>query len=156
MSITFTPIVPPNLNEDVFYDLLQEAVEETIDEADDQFGRTYATWRHDPGFEKDIDVGRDKIRGSTSTDDPVYRYLSKGTAVRYATMTPDFEAKTRPRFLGSSPGRGGVAYIDRRRPRPGIEARQFEEAVKERVEPKFRKRGQQKLNEAAKKCGHGA
>lgn len=139
----------------MFLDGFEEVVRDIIDDADGEFRKTYATWEHDPGFEKDFDVSEKEISGSTTTQDPIYGYLSRGTAVRYATMSPDFIAKTRVRTIGSFPGHGGVLYIDRNRPRPGIEARQFEEVIKDWAEPRFVKKARRALDEAAKKCGHG-
>jgi hypothetical protein len=153
--INFSQIEPGPFHPQAFYDEFEEAVEHTVDDADHFFGLTYATWNHNPDFQKEVKVKANKITGSTSTADPIYGFVSRGTAVRYATMTPDFEAKTRSGVLASYPGRGGLAYISRSKPRPGIEARNFEPGVKRVVEPIFKSHVKRALNEAAKKCGHG-
>lgn len=138
---------------------LVKAVEKTIDYGDKEFGKTYSTFDHKPGFDKDVREIRGKIVGSTTTtgegsrDNP-YPFVTRGTRVRYATMTPDFTAKTKPRVIGSGQGSGGLAYVDKRRPRPGIKAREFEPEVAKKTEPKFKKNAQSAMKEVAKKSGH--
>jgi len=59
------------------------------------------------------------------TDDYRYFFLDMGTKVRYATMTPDFYPKTRPNSFTAGAGRGGVAFINKKRARPGISSRNW-------------------------------
>ena len=92
------------------------------------FEVTTQTWREQPAFE----IAQDATSVTVSTDDKIYGYINDGTAVRYATMTHDFIAKTRVRWIGSGPGAGGVAFINRNRPRPGIKAREFDTEIKEK------------------------
>lgn len=63
-------------------------------------------------------------------------WLSFGTKVRYATMTDDFRAKTHVRVLGSGAGRGGVAFVNTRKPNPGIKAREWDKLIREKTERK--------------------
>lgn len=159
MVAKFTPIIPQPLDERQLLDGMMGAVKEEVKESDKLFGKTYRTFRHKPGFTQSFSESSIKIEGQTATrgegskQNP-YPFVAKGTSVRYATMTPDFKAKTKKRFIGSGSGSGGVAYIDKRRPRPGIEAREFEEEIAEQEQPKFQKRGQQYLDRAAKKSKH--
>jgi len=90
------------------------------------FKVTTQTWGHKPGFKIQRPSNTVRIIG---TGDDIYKYVSGGTRVRFATMTPDFKAKTRVGVIGSGAGRGGVAYIRRDRPRPGIKARKFDLAI---------------------------
>lgn len=94
-----------------------------------EFAKTTATWKEQPTFTSAVEVTSNAIIGEVATDNKIYRFVSGGTRVRYAIMTPDFVAKTRPRVIGSGPGRGGVAFISRKHPRPGIEAREFAETI---------------------------
>lgn len=59
----------------------------------------------------------------------------KGTMVRYAQMTDDFQPKTQPDVLVSRPGKGGLAYVDTSRPHPGIEDRRVKENAATVVSP---------------------
>lgn len=91
-----------------------------------EFDKTTATWRNKPAFTAEVKAEPGRIVGEYATTSDIYRYVSGGTRVRYATMSADFVAKTQPRFIGSGPGRGGVVFISRQHPRPGIEAREFD------------------------------
>ena len=159
MAVKFVPIKPDKLDENELLVGLRDAVKEEVKEADKQFQKTYRTFRHKPSFDQDYSESTREIEGETSTtgdgsrDNP-YPFVAKGTAVRYATMTPDFAAKTTPRVIGSSGGRGGVAYINKNRPRPGIKSREFEEEIAKSEKPKFPKRAQASLDKAAKRSKH--
>jgi hypothetical protein len=71
---------------------------------------------------------------SVSTDDKVFWWLNDGTQVRYATMTNPFEAKTKVGWLGSQVGVGGKLFVSKKHPRPGIEARKWDEALMEKYQ----------------------
>lgn len=53
-------------------------------------------------------------------------WLSFGTKVRYAQMTPDFVSKTQVGSYFPRAGRGGLDHVDTNRPHPGIKARQWD------------------------------
>lgn len=87
------------------------------------------TWKHKSSihFDAKMRLSKSSITVSIFTDDAVFNYIEGGTEVRYATMTrePRFVAKTSPGSLSSIRGAGGLHYVDKRVPRPGIEAREF-------------------------------
>jgi hypothetical protein len=89
------------------------------------FGKTVSTWKDKPTFETH------KIRGGrvVSAHNRIYFFISEGTRVRYATMTPNFKAKTAPGRLQAGAGAGGVLFISKKRPRPGIKARKFDKQL---------------------------
>ncbi|TXH17708.1 MAG: hypothetical protein E6R03_03360 [Hyphomicrobiaceae bacterium] len=58
-----------------------------------------------------------------------YYWVGRGTRVRYAHMTSDFEAKTAVRFIGSYPGKGGFLRLGR--PLKGISARSWDHKLAE-------------------------
>lgn len=105
------------------------AVENGLDAAakgaQTDFRVTTRTWNHKPDFNIERSPGRRVV----ATDDDIYFYLDEGTRVRYATMTANFRPKSRVRFIGSNIGRGGVLFISRKRPRPGIKAREFSDVI---------------------------
>lgn len=110
--------------------------------------QTVATWSSAPPFSaRPADSGGTKRAyiGPTGDGARIWNYLNRGTSIRYATMTPDFVPKTRVRNLRSGRGRGGVAYISRNRPRPGIKAREWTKVIKEERAPRFKRRIQQAL-----------
>jgi hypothetical protein len=67
----------------------------------------------------------------------VYFFISGGTRVRYATMTPDFKPKTSPARYQARAGAGGVAYISKLKPRPGIKPRNFDTKTAKRMQPRL-------------------
>lgn len=82
-------------------------------------------WRTPVQFNLQIDKRGDAFTMTVFTDNEIFRFVNDGTAIRYATMTPDFIPKTHPGTLMSRAGRGGLAYVNKKVPRPGIEARNF-------------------------------
>lgn len=106
------------------------------------YRKTTTTWNFPPQFTAIRTAGGWLIQVS----DIRYRYLDKGTAVRYATMTPDFKPKTKVGVFYSYAGAGRVAYVSRKKPRPGIEARGWSERVHERVTLIVRRTFREKLH----------
>jgi hypothetical protein len=108
------------------------AVENTLQasamDAKIDFDTTTTTWLARPEFKIEKRVGSRKV----FTNDAIYAFLNYGTRVRYATMSPGFRPKTRSRYLGSNVGTGGMVFVRTDIPRPGIDAREFDLAVKEK------------------------
>ena len=96
------------------------------------YQRTVETWIDRPKFTKEVEIHGDTITMQVGTEDRIYLFIDKGTKVRYATMSPDFKAKTRPGILGSGRGAGGVLFVSKKHPRPGIEARRFSDTIQEK------------------------
>lgn len=92
------------------------------------FGQTTRTWAHPVDFHQMTESQPDPTV-LVYTTDAVYGYVSGGTRVRRALMSPAFSPKTRPGVLDSRPGRGGVVFVSRRLALPGIQARRFPELV---------------------------
>lgn len=159
MASQFTLIAPKKLNKKAIRQVLVDLVEEEIDKADEQFGKTYKTFGNKPTFKKGVKEKRASVEGETLTSgdgsrNNPYPFITKGTSVRYARMTDDFQAKTIPKVIDSGSGRGGVLYIDKRRPRPGIKAREYEETIAKDEQPKFKRRGERAMVKVAKESGH--
>lgn len=93
------------------------------------FDVTTQTWKDRPAFTIEKSPGKRVV----ATKSDIYRYVSRGTRVRYAVMTPDFAPKTRTGYIGSNQGKGGLAFIGKR-PLPGIKAREFEEVIGKKVQ----------------------
>ncbi|MCA9979250.1 MAG: hypothetical protein KDD89_00385 [Anaerolineales bacterium] len=100
------------------------------------FEKTTRTWNDKPSFE----VQSKELQRIIRTNHKVYFFVSGGTRVRYATMTPDFSPKTRPNYIGSGAGSGGVLFVDKRKPKPGIKARDFDKAIAKKWQPMIGKR----------------
>jgi hypothetical protein len=110
------------------------------DEVMKDFQKTVRTWNEKPRFFKRIEVTRRGVNIVVGTDNQIYKYVNNGTRVRYAVMSRNFRAKTRPGVIGSSAGRGGLVIINRNRPRPGIEARRFDQKIYEKWKPAYKRR----------------
>lgn len=109
-----------------------------LDIVERKFQSSTATWDHRPNFV--VDVKRSgfgpafKVVGEVYTEDEVYGYLNNGTSVRYATMTKNFSPKTKPGRISSGAGSGGLHYVSRSRPRPGIKARSWDVLIADGTE----------------------
>ncbi len=107
------------------------------------FQKTTRTWERAVDFHQITESAPDPTV-LVYTTDAVYGYVSGGTRVRRALMSPDFSPKTRPGALDSRPGSGGVVFVSRKLNLPGIEARRFPELV----EAKHRKPYQRDVEHA--------
>lgn len=97
------------------------------------FDVTTQTWNNRPDFTIESKPGERTV----ATTSKIYGYLNRGTKVRYALMSADFRPKTRTGYIGSNKGRGGMVFINKKRPRPGIEAREFSKTILEKWRKRF-------------------
>lgn len=126
MAISMKVIVPRRLLADPkrVIRAVENALTGTAYAVKTDFDTTTRTWKNRPKFT----IKRSKLRRLVATDSDIYRYLSRGTRVRYAVMSDGFAPKTRVGYLGSNAGKGGMVGFSRR-PLPGIKAREFEQTV---------------------------
>lgn len=125
-----------------FEALLQEELgwvaADTAKDIDDDLEGIVSTWEHSVVFVVKSRISRASVTVSVSTDDEIFGYINNGTAVRYATMTPDFKPKTRPGSLVSGPGAGGLSFVSKRIPHKGIVARDFIEMLTTKYRPIYK------------------
>ena len=107
---------------------IDKGLDDAAKELTKDFEKTVSTWKDKPRF---VTEKKENVR-IVSAKHKVYFFVSEGTRIRYATMTPNFKAKTAPGRFQAGAGAGGVAYISKKRPRPGIKARKFDEQVLKR------------------------
>ena len=108
------------------------------------FGYGVKTWVSKPKFT--FKTTRD-LSLVVGTNDDVYKFINWGTETRWAVMSPDFVAKTRPGRLNARGGSGrvmirgksGMFLAGRRFPQQGIEARRFDKLVMIRMERNLNK-----------------
>lgn len=91
------------------------------------FDVTTQTWQNRPAFV----IQKSPFKRLIYTRSDIYRFVSRGTRVRYAVMTPGFRPKTRVGYLGSNKGAGGLAFVGKV-PLPGIQAREFEQVIEKK------------------------
>ena len=114
------------------------------------FERTTRTWSRDVRFQQLTEVRPDPAVAVYTTD-AIYGYVSGGTRVRRALMSPDYDPKTKPGVLDSFPGRGHVVYVSRDLNLPGIEARDFPKLVEKQHGKAYRHEVERALQRAARK-----
>ena len=134
-----TPIVPsksPIPNDLTVSRAIQQGLNMAADALKQDFEKTVSTWNDKPTFLINKS-GSPPFSRVVSAKHKVYFFVSEGTRVRYATMTPNFQAKTAPGRFQAGAGAGGVAYISKKRPRPGIKARKFDKQLMERWRDKL-------------------
>lgn len=162
---TFKSIKPAKFKSSIFREELTLAAEKMAPQIKKDFQKTSATWKEKPEFQAGVQIGRAAgIRGGPSTgvavevvtDNAIYGYIDEGTRVRYATMTPDFQAKTKPKVIRSYRGRGGLLFVNKKRPRPGIKAREFSKTIRKKWQPLFRDQMDFAMRNAGRKSGHSA
>lgn len=89
----------------------------------------------DEPVEFTVKVTRNGI--TITTTSRVYKFLNEGTRVRYATMSKNFSPKTRVGSFSSSRGRGGLLFVNRNKPMPGIVARGWTPIVQKEIQAEF-------------------
>lgn len=113
---------------------VQNFLDATAEDIRIDFGVTTQTWKNRPDFAIETP---DETTRKVGTDNMIYKFVSGGTRVRYATMTPGFQAKTVPGWIGSRPGAGGRMFVDKSKPRPGIKARNFHQEIIRKWQPRL-------------------
>lgn len=140
---------------------LDEAVHQSAVEAQQLFEKTTQTWRHQPTFELSHEgTGRWGVR----TDDPIYRYVDRGTVphiirarnVAYLKFTVPFTSKTKPRYIASFQGSRGNQWVRKKQiHHPGIKAREFSTIIKQRAQAPTANRLRAALRQATYGPGAG-
>ena len=142
----------------IFRDEMKHAAETIRKDALADFKKTTGNWKHQPKFSSRVIVGSvaDGIQIQVGTDDKIWHYLDDGTKVRYAVMSPDWKSKTEPDVVGSFPGRGKRVFINKKRPRPGIKARNFTKHISKTTMQELQRETKNALARFARRSGHSS
>lgn len=151
--VRFTPILPKKANVGDLRQGVRRAAGRTNQLVTQQFERTTRTWRNKPRFTSKIEETGTSIIADTGTESEIYGYVSNGTSIRYAVMTPDFVSKTVPHVVSSRAGAGGLSHFNFRQPRPGIEARRFDDAIVRQQTRTIQRILQEEIDRAVKESG---
>lgn len=122
---------------------MRRAVDNFLDAAAEDiridFGVVTQTWRGSSKHGKPVFriQARKRNEREISTDNLVFKWVSGGTRVRYATMSGDWISKTQPNVIGSGAGRGRRLFVSRKHPRPGIKARNFAHVIVQKWNPRL-------------------
>lgn len=147
MPLKLRAIIPKHLfNDKAIFNSLRAEANVQIRIIDRLYAKTYRTWSSKPTFDITDASTRTKISVRTGTNFPKMLFLDEGTRIRWAIMSGDFSAKTRPRAIGSRSGRGGAVIVGKRAmqargipPRPGIKAREFTTTIVDRRQKPYAK-----------------
>jgi len=138
------------------------------------FEATVKTWKNKPKFK--VVIGLKKAIGPevlVGTDDEIYGYVNDGTeehdiwAGFYTGKSTkkvlsfqwggkgSYRPKTTPRVIGSKAGGPTGPRVARPYVRhPGTKARHFDEEIEKKQRPRFKRRMEKAMSEAAKASGH--
>jgi len=159
MPVLFKAIKSSKLKEDTFRLEFLNEMRKTGTAVRKDYSKTTRTWRGDkPTFKQLVSLAGGgptlviEVTGGHGADK--WFWLDRGTKVRYATMSLSFRAKTQVGNLSSGSGRGGVLFVNKKRPRPGIKARGWTILIVRRWTPRFKRNMEGAMGRAAKKSGH--
>ena len=128
-NIKMTVILPAKFDLDLALALLADGVQTEGETEQKEYEKTTRTWRHKPEHELEFSQTKAEIKATNSTNDKIYFFLHDGTKVRYAVLSSDWQSKTTPGILNSGPGRGKVLFVSKKRPMPGIKAREWTDVI---------------------------
>lgn len=126
------------------------------------FKQTVSTWKHKPTFDITMQETPRALTLEAETDSEVYGYIDKGTKVRRALMSSDWQSKTTPAsgngaavHLHSGSGKGRMLYVSRKLKRKGIKARGFTKAILAKHQRGLKAQMTPYLEAGVKLTGHG-
>ena len=162
-TIKANVIRPAKLDVKAMRAALLDGLKEVAKDVDEDFAKTYATWKRKPKFKTEVEMRDRGGRFQVSTDNEIYGYVDQGTKphiirpkrAQKLFFKSGYSAKTTPRVIGSNNGgaNGPDVFANVVR-HPGTKAREFAETLKEKYEKTFGKTMQRAMNNAAKKSGH--
>lgn len=156
-----TAILPGRFDPDAFTREMFKEMEKLTKDIEKDFDRTVDTWNEKPRFRRLLKAGQDTITGQVRTariagekpPELIYYFIARGTRIRFAKMTDDFEPKSVPNMIDSFPGRGGLLQVDHIG-RPGIQARNFHIVIAQKHKARLAFRLRVALRRGARNSGH--
>ena len=162
-TIRANVIRPKKLDEKAMRAALLDGLKEVARDVDEDFAKTYATWKRKPKFKTEVELRERGGRFQVSTDNEIYGYVDQGTKphiirpkrAQRLFFKGGYSAKTTPRVIGSnSGGASGPDVFANAVRHPGTKAREFAATLKEKYQRTFGKSMQQAMRRAAQKSGH--
>ena len=168
-AIVYKEIKPSRLKIDALRLTLLNEMRKAGTAIKQDFEKTTATWSKKPRFEVQISL----VGGPTvlvGTDDEIYGYVDRGTEPheiwagfytgksnkKTLAFASSSTPKTKPGVIRSFPGSRGkidvfVPYVAKH---PGTKARGFSKEIAKQWKPKFKRRMEKAMAQAAKASGH--
>lgn len=162
-SMTWKSVKPSTLKKDAFRLEFLNAMRKTGRKIQKDFEKTTATWKRKPSFTMLVSLTRPGPTLVVGTDNEIYGYVDQGTKPHiilpknspYLVFKSGFSPKTRPRVIGSSPGKTfGDTIISRGVIHPGIAPREFSITIQKKWQSPFKRDMEKAMKTAAKKSGH--
>lgn len=170
-SIRVKAILPKDLDWRAIEGELVESMRQVGKIVESDFQDTTASWEHKPEFRTDETIQRGYIREFVYTESDIYRYVSGGTGskreggssypiravnAKVLAYPSIFTPKTEPNWAGSQAGgKAGPMVFAVEVEHPGIEPRNFPQAIKEKREKWIQRIMYEAMQRAAKASGHG-
>lgn len=164
MPVAFKAIKPNRLNVPGMQAALEAEAKAAADDLELEFQLSTATWDHDVKFEKIVQIGPDSVQVLVDTDDEIYRYVNEGTKPHeirpkrpggVLAFPSQFTPKSQPGRQTSGAGSsGGDTIFSAGVHHPGTKARRFDKTIMSRFSPKYRRRMEKAMKDAAKASGH--
>ena len=164
VSVLFKGIKAKRLQSDAIVAELKKGLQKEGKEQRAILSQTTATWSGEkPEFESLTSVDADGvtiITGPTGSEKAVNKFvwLDKGTRIRWALMSSDWNSKTKSGSFRSGRGRGRVVIAGRRamrrrniQARPGIQARGWTEKLQKQRKRPFQSAMVKAMQTGAKK-----
>lgn len=157
-------IRPKKLNERAMRAALLTGLKEVAKDVDEDFAKTYSTWKRKPEFETEVELNSRRGRFAVMTEDEIYRYVDEGTKPHIIRpkrasrlyFQAGYSAKTTPRVIGAKQGgASGPEVYAKAVQHPGTKAREFAKTLAKKYKRTFGKSMQKAMDKAAKKSGHG-
>lgn len=138
MAFSVIVITPPPLPVAALTAAVEKALDNMADLVQADFHTTTASWDHQPQFT----ITRATAKRIISTGDRIYTMLNVGTRPhtivargRALVFQVPYRAKTAPRVIGSGGGgKGNQQVFTREVSHPGTEAREWDQAIAEKVQ----------------------
>lgn len=165
-AIVIKPIKPERLRVEAIKQVIEAEANLIANDMLLDFELTTWTWKHQPKFQKIVQVGPDDIEILVGTDDQIYQYLDDGTRKNYpipknpaTSKTLRFQgtytAKTVPGVISAKSGGASGPFTYRKQViHPGIKARKFSKTIAKTWDKKMVKRVDKALQRAIKASGH--
>jgi hypothetical protein len=171
MPVAFKAIKPQKLKVPEMYKAIEAEAKAAANDLELEFMLSTATWKHQPKFEKLVQVGPKSVEILVDTDDEIYRYVNEGTGIEgpkhrtyripksgYANLAfPSvFRPKSQPNRQTSGAGYSGgpMAHASVIEHHPGIKPRRFDKVIMKRFNPKFKKRMEDAMKSASEVSGN--
>lgn len=128
------------------------------------FDKTVKTWTRKPKFEKITSTAGGNVAVLVGTDNEIYGYVSRGTKPHriepknapFLVFQTGYKAKTTPNVIGSTVG-GPTGPTVRAKgvTHPGTDARNFDEVITKKWEPRFKREMEAAMKRGLRKGSTG-